>query len=106
MDEDEDESTVKDKESVVYSVSTHLMLVNTIHIHFQSAVPVLKRKAVEVIPVVTKQVRIASALIDFEEELEHASVLLDEVRDEAMVVSEWVQAVYAHLQDLDGWGET
>ena len=33
----------------------------------------------EVIPVVTKRVRIANAPIDFEEELEHASILLEEV---------------------------
>ena len=43
----------------------------------------MKRKAPEVIPVVTKRVRIAQGPIDFEE-LEHASVLLEEVRDEAV----------------------
>ena len=41
--------------------------------------PILKRKAVEVIPIVTKQVRVTQGPIDFEEELEHASVLLEEV---------------------------
>ena len=35
----------------------------------------------------TKQVRIAQGPIDFEEELEHASVLLEEVRDEAVAVA-------------------
>ena len=57
----------------------------------------------EVIPVVTKWVRIAQGPIDFEEELEHASVLLEEVRDEAVAVAEWARAVDAHLRDLDGW---
>ena len=42
----------------------------------------------EVILVVTKWVRIAHGLINFEEELEHASVLLEEVCDEAVVVLE------------------
>ena len=51
---------------------------------------------------VTKWVRTAHGLIDFEE-LEHASILLKEVWDEAMVVSEWAQVVDACLQDLDGW---
>ena len=51
----------------------------------------------EVVPTVVKQVRIASGLIDFEEELEHASVLLEEVRDEAVVVVERVWAVDARL---------
>ena len=46
----------------------------------------------EVIPVVTKRVRIAHGPIDFKEELEHASALLEEVRDEA---------VDARLWDLD-----
>ena len=57
----------------------------------------------EVIPVVTKQVRIAHGPINFEEELEHASVLLEEVHDEAVAVSEQAWAVDAHLRDLDGW---
>ena len=35
--------------------------------------------------------------IDFEQELEHARCLLEEVRDEAMAVSEQVQAVDACL---------
>ena len=52
---------------------------------------------------VMKRVRIAHGLIDPEEELEHASYLLEEVRDEAVVVSEWAQVVDAHLWDLDGW---
>ena len=51
----------------------------------------------------TKRVRIAQGPIDFEEELEHASVLLEEVRDEAVAVAERVRAVDARLQDLDGW---
>ena len=63
----------------------------------------MKRKAPEVIPVVTKQVRIAQGPIDFEEELEHASVLLEEVRDEAVAVVERARAVDARLRDLDGW---
>ena len=57
----------------------------------------------EVIPIVTKQVRITQGPIDFEEELEHGRVLLEEVRDEAVVVSEWAQAVDACLWDLDSW---
>ena len=52
---------------------------------------------------VTKQVWIANALIDFEEELEHTSLLLEEVQDEAVVVLEWVWAVDVHLRNLDGW---
>ena len=36
----------------------------------------------------TKRVRIAQGPIDFEDELEHASVLLEEVRDEAVAVAE------------------
>ena len=40
---------------------------------------ILKQKAAEVIPVVTKWVRIAEGPINFEEELEHTSVLLEEV---------------------------
>ena len=63
----------------------------------------MKRKALEVIPVMTKRVRIAQGPIDFEEELEHASVLLEEVRDEAVAVAERARAVDARLQDLDGW---
>ena len=63
----------------------------------------MKRKAPEVIPVVTKRVRITQGPIDFEEELEHASVLLEEVRDEAVAVAERARAVDARLQDLDGW---
>ena len=58
----------------------------------------------------TKQVQIAQGPINFEEELEHASVLLEEVRDEAVAVAEQAQAVDArlrdldaHLRDLDGW---
>ena len=38
----------------------------------------------------TKQVWIVTGAIDFEEELEHASYLLEEVRDEAIAVSEQV----------------
>ena len=52
---------------------------------------------------VMKRVRIAHGPTDLEEELEHASYLLEEVQYEAVVVSEWVQAVDACLQDLDGW---
>ena len=63
----------------------------------------MKRKAAEVILVVTKWVRIAQGPIDFEEELEHASVLLEDVRDEAVAVAERARAVDAHLRDLDGW---
>ena len=63
----------------------------------------MKRKAPEVIPVVTKQVRIAQGPIDFEEELEHASVLLEEVQDEAVAVAERAREVDARLRDLDGW---
>ena len=51
----------------------------------------------------TKQVRIAHGPIDFEEELEHASVLLEEVQDEAVAVAEQARAVDARLRDLDGW---
>ena len=57
----------------------------------------------EVVLTVVKRVRITHGLIDLEEELEHASCLLEEVRDEAVAVSEWVRAVDARLQDLDGW---
>ena len=57
----------------------------------------------EVIPVVTKRVRIAQGPIDIKEELEHASVLLEEVRDEAVAVSERARAVDARLWDLDSW---
>ena len=42
----------------------------------------------EVIPVMTKWVRIAQGPINFKEELEHASVLLEEVHDEAVAVLE------------------
>ena len=59
--------------------------------------------AMEVVPMVMKQVWITHGLIDFEEELEHASYLLEEVRDEAVAVSEWAWVVDAHLRDLDGW---
>ena len=54
---------------------------------------------------VTKWVRIAHSSIDFEQELEHASCLLEEVRDpdEAVVVSERVRVVDAPLRELDGW---
>ena len=47
---------------------------------------------------VMKRVQITSAPIDFEEELEHASILLEEVQDEAVVVSEWAWAVDARLR--------
>ena len=57
----------------------------------------------EVVPTVTKQVQIAHGLIDLKEELEHTSCLLEEVRDEAVAVSEQVRAVDACLWDLDGW---
>ena len=46
---------------------------------------------------VNKWVRIAHRPIDFEEELEHASVLLEEVRDEAVAVAERARAVDARL---------
>ena len=52
---------------------------------------------------VNKWVRIAHCPIDFEEELEHASVLLEEVWDEAVAVAERVQAVDTRLRDLDRW---
>ena len=45
----------------------------------------------------TKRVRIAQGPIDFEEELEHASVLLEEVQDEAVAVVERAWAVDASL---------
>ena len=51
----------------------------------------------------TRWVRIAHGPIDFKEELEHASVLLEEVRDKAVAVAEQVRAVDAHPGDLDGW---
>ena len=51
----------------------------------------------------TKRVRITQGPIDFEEELEHASVLLEDVRDKAVAVVERVRAVDARLRDLDGW---
>ena len=51
----------------------------------------------EVIPVVTKWVQIAHGPIDFKEELEHASVLLEEVHNEAVAVSEWARVVDARL---------
>ena len=35
--------------------------------------------------------------------MEHTSVLLEEVQDEAVAVVEWARAVDARLQDLDGW---
>ena len=57
----------------------------------------------EVVPTVVKRVRITHGLIDLEEELEHASCLLEEVRDEAVAVSERARAVDARLWDLDGW---
>ena len=63
----------------------------------------MKRKAPEVIPVMTKRVRIAQGPIDFKEELEHASVLLEEVWDEAVAVAERARVVDARLRDLDGW---
>ena len=50
----------------------------------------------------TKWVRIAQGPIDFEE-LEHTSVLLEEVRDEAVAVAERARVVDARLRDLDGW---
>ena len=52
---------------------------------------------------VKKRVRIAHRPIDFEEELEHASVLLEEVQDEAVAVAEQARVVDACLRDLDGW---
>ena len=57
----------------------------------------------EAIPVMTKWVRIAHDPIDFKEELEHTSVLLEEVCDEAVAVSERARVVDARLRDLDGW---
>ena len=51
----------------------------------------------------TKRVRIAQGPIDFEEELELASVLLEDVRDKAVAVAERAQAVDTRLRDLDGW---
>ena len=52
---------------------------------------------------VVKRVRIAHGLIDLEEELEHASCLLEEVCDEAVAMAEQVQVVDTRLWDLDGW---
>ena len=52
---------------------------------------------------VVKRVRIAHGPIDLEEELEHASCLLEEVCDEAVAVVEQAQAVDACLRDLDSW---
>ena len=57
----------------------------------------------EVVLTVVKRVRIAHGPIDLEEELEHASCLLEEVRDEAVAVAERVWAVDVRLWDLDGW---
>ena len=57
----------------------------------------------EAVLVITKWVWIAHGPIDFKQELEHTSVHLEEVHDEAVAVSERVWAVDAHLQDLDGW---
>ena len=51
----------------------------------------------EVIPVVTKWVRITQGPIDFEEELEYASVLLEDVQDEAVAVAERARVVDACL---------
>ena len=51
----------------------------------------------------TKWVRITQGTIDFEEELEHASVLLEEVRDKAVAVVERARVVDTRLRDLDGW---
>ena len=51
----------------------------------------------------TKWVRIAQGPINFEEELEHVSVLLEEVQDEAVAVAERAWVVDARLRDLDGW---
>ena len=50
-----------------------------------------------------KWVQIITGAIDLEEELEHASYLLEEVQDEAVAVSERVRVVDARLHDLDGW---
>ena len=50
-----------------------------------------------------KWVWTVTGAIDLEEELEHASYLLEEVRDEAVAVLEWVQAVDVCLRDLDRW---
>ena len=52
---------------------------------------------------VVKRVRITHGLIDLEEELEHASCLLEEVCNEAVAVAERVWAVDACLRDLDSW---
>ena len=52
---------------------------------------------------VTKRVCIAYGLVDLEEELEHASYLLEVVQDEAVTAVEWIRVVDAHLQDLDSW---
>ena len=52
---------------------------------------------------VNKRVQIAHRPIDFKEELEHASVLLEEVWDKAVAVAERAWAVDARLRDLDGW---
>ena len=57
----------------------------------------------EVVPTVVKRVRITHGLIDLEEELEHASCLLEEVCDEAVAMAEQVQVVDTRLWDLDGW---
>ena len=51
----------------------------------------------------TKWVQIAHGPIDFKEELEHASVLLEEVQDEAVVVAEQARVVDTCLRDLDSW---
>ena len=45
----------------------------------------------------TKRVRIAQGPINFEGELEHTSVRLEEVRDEAVAVVEQARAVDARL---------
>ena len=50
----------------------------------------------------TKRVRIAQGPIDFEEELEHASVLLEEVRDEAVAVADRARAVDAVSETWTG----
>ena len=62
-----------------------------------------KHKADLGTPKAEKRVRMATAMVDWEEELAEASRLLEGVRDEAVEAEQRVRAVEAHIQDVEGW---
>ena len=62
-----------------------------------------KRKADPSTPKAEKHVHVATATVDWEEELAEESRLLEGVQDEAVEAKPRVRAVEARIRDVEGW---